>query len=336
MNGSSFDVVIPTIGRDSLATLLRSLESSQGPRPSRILLVDDRRPTGEPLLRNEPSGWLAGRVSVVRGASRGPAAARNLGWRAGSGEWVAFLDDDVAVTRTWLEDLDRDLKSAGERVAAVQGRVSVPRPQGRRLTDWERNVAALETAKWITADMAVRRSALASVNGFDERFPRAYREDADLALRLLARGDEILWGARRIEHPVREAPWWVSVRLQAGNRDDALMRRLYGRRWRRLGGWATKRPRYFATTGAALLALVAGIARRRSLASLAFSAWFASTAEMSWRRISPGPREPREVMAMVATSVLIPPVATFWWLNGAAWALRNISRANPHRLCARR
>ena len=59
----------------------------------------------------------------------------------------------------------------------------VPLPTDRRPTDWERNTAGLAGASWITADMAYRRTALEAVNGFDERFPRAYREDADLALR---------------------------------------------------------------------------------------------------------------------------------------------------------
>ena len=35
--------------------------------------------------------------------------------------------------------------------------------------------------------MAYRRAALVAVDGFDERFPRAYREDADLALRVRRR-----------------------------------------------------------------------------------------------------------------------------------------------------
>ena len=35
--------------------------------------------------------------------------------------------------------------------------------------------------------MAYRRTALEAVGGFDERFPRAFREDADLALRVRAR-----------------------------------------------------------------------------------------------------------------------------------------------------
>jgi hypothetical protein len=29
-------------------------------------------------------------------------------------------------------------------------------------------------------------------------------------------------------HPVRPAPWWISIRAQAGNADDMLLRRRHG------------------------------------------------------------------------------------------------------------
>ena len=78
-------------------------------------------------------------------------------------------------------------------MAATQGRIVVPVPA--RPTDWERNVSGLEHARWATADMAYRRDVLAAVGGFDERFPRAYREDADLGLRVTAAGWRIVDGA---------------------------------------------------------------------------------------------------------------------------------------------
>ena len=117
--------------------------------------------------------------------------------------WVAFVDDDVDLPLDWVRGLIGDLREAPADVAAVQGRVEVPLPADRRPTDWERNVAGLDTAAWITADLAVRRAALGEVGGFDERFPRAYREDTDLALRLLDAGWRLALGERQVQHPVR-------------------------------------------------------------------------------------------------------------------------------------
>ncbi|HEV3496409.1 MAG TPA: glycosyltransferase, partial [Actinomycetes bacterium] len=184
----TFDVVVPTVGRDSLRPLLEALATAEGPRPGRVLVVDDRPNRSAALLPGGAPAW----VVVVQGPAAGPAAARNLGWRRASAEWVAFLDDDVVPGPGWSADLARDLAGLGPEVAASQGRVQVPMPSGRRPTDWERNVRGLETARWATADMAYRRSVLEEVGGFDERFHRAYREDADLGLRVVRAGYRIV------------------------------------------------------------------------------------------------------------------------------------------------
>ncbi|HZB75963.1 MAG TPA: glycosyltransferase, partial [Solirubrobacteraceae bacterium] len=155
-------VVIPSAGRPSLSRLVGALRGLD------VVLVDDRRDAAAPLLDPVPA-----HVRVVRGAARGPAAARNAGWRACSGEWVAFLDDDVEPAEGWVDALRRDVAGAGDDVGGVQGRIVVPLPAGRRPTDWERSTQGLETARWATADLAYRRAVLEAVGGFDERFPRA-------------------------------------------------------------------------------------------------------------------------------------------------------------------
>jgi histidinol-phosphate phosphatase family protein len=281
----SFDVVVPSAGRPSLARLLDSL----GEVPGRVIVVRDER-------------------------RRGPAWARNRGWRQSDAEWVVFLDDDVVPEPDWLDRLADDL--ARPAIDASQGRIRVPLPAGRRATDWERNVAGLETARWATADLAVRRSALAAVGGFDERFPRAYREDADLALRLLASGFRLERGTRRVVHPVRPAGPLVSLRLQAGNADDPLLDRLHGRGWRERAGAPPGRRRLHLAVAAAGTGAV--LFRSRALGAV----WLAATAELAWRRIAPGPRTPREVATMVATSAAMPFAAAGWWLAGLVRARR--------------
>jgi histidinol-phosphate phosphatase family protein len=288
----SFDVVIPTAGRDSLDRLVRSLEAGDGPRPERLIVVDDRE-------------------------GRGPAWARNRGWRSANAEWVAFLDDDVVLPPDWRGRLAGDLSELPENVAGSQGRIRVPLPAGRRPTDWERNVRGLESARWATADMAYRRSALSAVGGFDERFGRAYREDADIALRITAAGFELRAGEREVLHPVRPASRAVSLRLQAGNADDALMRALHGRGWRAAAGAPRGRlPAHSLTTAAGLTALGALAAGRRRAAAIAGGGWAAATAQFAWKRLAPGPRTPAEVLAMAWTSAALPPLAVAHRLRG--------------------
>jgi histidinol-phosphate phosphatase family protein len=360
------DVVIPTIGRSSLRALLASLAGARGPRPNRVIVVDDRRERGAALDLGELDDDLRARISVLAGKAAGPAAARNTGWRASRAPWIAFLDDDVLVSETWLDDLARDLRELPPDVAGSQANVTVPLPDGRRPTDWERNVAGLASAQWITADCAYRRADLLAVGGFDERFPRAYREDADLALRIVARGKRIVRGTRRTTHPVRRAPWHVSVRLQAGNADDVLMEALHGREWRARAGAprGAFRAHAFAVTTAGLAAAVSAVdaclarkqragapnarqpragalnarkprtgapnVRQPRAGALLAAAWVAQTAWFAWRRIAPGPRTPGEIGAMLVTSAVLPFAAVYHRLRGYARLralLRDTARA---------
>jgi len=312
-----FDLVIPSAGRPSLCALLDAL-AAQGVAAAaeRVIVVDDG---GDGI---EAPAW----ATVVAGTGRGPAAARNAGARAGAAEWVAFLDDDVVPEPGWLAALQADLAGAGARVGGSQGGIRVPLPAGRRPTDWERNVAGLEEARWATADLAYRRAALDAVGGFDERFPRAYREDADLGLRVVAAGWTIERGTRRVLHPVGPASPATSVRKQAGNADDALMDVLHGPGWReRAGAPPGRRPRHLAVAAAGLAALFAPGRRARRLAA---AAWAAGTAELAWARIAPGPRTPREVATMAWTSAAMPFAVTGWWLLGA-WRARGAAPLAP-------
>jgi histidinol-phosphate phosphatase family protein len=314
-------VVIPTIGRASLSRLLASLADSAAAtsRPVPPVFVVDDRPA--PAAELELAGFRERNwpITVLRSGGKGPAAARNAGWRRCESEWVAFLDDDVLVSPNWLTDLAADLAAAAPLVGGIQGRIEVPLPAGRRPTDWERGTAGLATAAWITADLAYRRSALIECGGFDERFPRAFREDSDLALRMLDRGWHLCRGSRQTVHPVRPAGWWASVRQQRGNADDVLMRRLHGADWRRRAAAALgRRPQHLLSTAAGSVALAGAVTGRRRLAGVAGLVWAGNTAEFSWRRIAPGPRNPAEVLRMISTSIAIPPAASWFWLRALA------------------
>ncbi len=315
--GARYSIVVPTVGRPSLAVLLNSLvESAQTASVElpTIYLVDDRRDAAAGLNLADIADVP---VKLLRTGGRGPAAARNAGWRECDTEWVVFLDDDVVVSRTWMSDVADDLSDAPDVMGGVQGRIDVPLPVDRRPNDWERGTAGLSSARWITADMAYRLSVLRRLGGFDEQFPRAFREDADLALRVLDLGYLLSQGERRTTHPVRPAGWWASAAQQRGNADDVLMRRLHGRGWRRRADASLgRRPQHLFATSALLGTVLASLGRRRRLAAIAGVAWAASSAEFAWLRIKPGPRDLAEVARMASTSLVIPPLASWHWVAG--------------------
>lgn len=326
----AYDLVIPTIGRPSLHALLNSLVAARGPRPGHVFIVDDRK-HADPALVLDPSGLGEETVlHVIRAGGRGPAAARNAGWRSSSARWIAFLDDDVLVQSDWFERLHADVAAASEFQAGSQGRVRVPLPSRRAPTDWERNVAGLESSAWITADMAYKRSVLEALGGFDERFRRAYREDADFALRVFHAGFHVARGTRGIDHPVRPADAWISVRLQAGNADDLLMRALHGADWReRACAPRGAFGQHAIAVGCAGGAVLAVAARRKRVAALLIAGWAAITARFAWRRIAPGPKTQSEISTMVVTSAAIPFAAVYHRMRGLLFlgkTLRSVSQ----------
>ncbi len=330
MKAGDVTVVIPTVGRVALAALLT--EIGVDPALGGVVVVDDRpQPAGSPPPPLDLP-QVAATVRVLRSGGRGPAAARNVGWVATETPWVVFVDDDVLVDASWLPSLLADLSDLPDTVGASTARLVVPAPTGRRPTDEERRTTALADARWITADMAYRRSVLLATGGFDERFPRAFREDSDLALRTIQAGFDIVAGRRVTVHPLRSRGGWrSSIRAQAGNADNALLRAKFGPDWRRQIGEAPGRlgRHVLAVAGAA----VAGgglLARRPALAVAGAAVWTSVTAEFAIRRILPGPRTAREIATMIITSAAIPPVALAWRLRGELrwrWPRRRPARA---------
>jgi histidinol-phosphate phosphatase family protein len=135
----------------------------------------------------------------------------------------------------------------------------------------------------------------------------------------MAAGFELQAGARHVLHPPGEAGLAPSLRLQAGNADDALMDALHGPDWREHAGAPRGRlRRHMATVAAAVGTAATLAAGQRRLAALSAGLWLAGSAELAWARIAPGPRTPREVLTMAWTSALMPFVATGQRLRGLA------------------
>jgi HAD superfamily hydrolase (TIGR01662 family) len=309
-------IVVPTIGRPSLRVLLEALATGTESLSCPVIVVDDR-PDGADLT-SELADINLPDLRVLRVGGGGPARARNIGWRHSRSRWVSFLDDDVVPDPDWYAVLLRDLQRARAHVAGSQGRVRVPLPEHRRPTDWERSTAGLATATWITADMSYRRSALAGTGGFDERFPRAFREDADLGLRVTRTQGEIITGERWITHPVRPADDWISLRQQAGNADDFLMRAVHGADWRsRAHAPSGRRGQHALVAAGAGVAALAMLTGHRRAAAAGAGVWLVGTMELAWARIAPGPRDRDELRRMLLTSAAIPLAATWHSVRGA-------------------
>ena len=87
-------VVIPTVNRPLL--LARAVQSCfAGPiQPREVLVVHDDQSHVDRYSQVYEELSTLPVVRLVHAARKGPSAARNTGWRAGSASWVYFLDDD--------------------------------------------------------------------------------------------------------------------------------------------------------------------------------------------------------------------------------------------------
>jgi GT2 family glycosyltransferase len=244
--------------------------------------------------------------------NRGPATARNVGWRAARAPVVAFTDDDTLPHPEWLREGLRALEQAAD---AVAGRIEVPLPDVP--TDYERDAAGLAGADFATANCFVRRDALEAIGGFDERFRAAWREDSDLQFRLLAYGARVGSAPNaRVLHPVRPAHWGVSLRQQRKVMFDALLYKKFPRWYR-----ATIRRRppwdYYVMVIAGLVALPAAARGVKEVAAAGIAVWLLLAARFALRRLAGTSKAPRHVAEMLWTSLWIPWLSVYWRLRGA-------------------
>lgn len=316
-------VVIATRARPELLRRCLSavLNQDLGGERFEVLVVDDGPDAGTLEVVSACDARTGGAPAVrylrnTRGP--GPAGARNCGWRASAAAVIAFTDDDTVPDRAWLSE---GLRAMDGPLWAAAGRVVVPL-QGP-ITDHARMTQGLESAEFVTANAFVRREALVQVGGFDERFRRAWREDSDLHFSLLEAGARVGRAPRAVVlHPVRPAPWGISLRQQANVCFDALLFKkhpvLYRSRIRRSPPWL-----YLAIAGCSLAAV--GVTASGRLGWALGFAGLAATgmALFAWRRLRGTSHAPSHVAEMVLTSVAIPYLALAWRVVGS-WRFKVI------------
>jgi N-acetylglucosaminyl-diphospho-decaprenol L-rhamnosyltransferase len=197
---ASIDVVVPA--RDHYALTLACLQHlERQTAPHRVIVVDDGSCDGTPaLLRRD---WPRVRT-IELSSSRGYTRAVNEGVKAGDGDYVVLLNNDVQLDSECLQRLVAPL-DADEQVGSVAALMLAPgkqtidsvgvtadatlagfaRLQGHPAADANLREPVL-TGPEGTAG-AYRRRAWDQACGLDETI-RAYMEILDLALRLRAAG----------------------------------------------------------------------------------------------------------------------------------------------------
>ena len=177
-------LVIP--GRNCAATINPCLTAAvplkQSGRVVEIVLVDDAS-TDE--TRRIATGYD---VTVLSGAGIGAAAARNVGWRHAQTPLMWFVDADCVIEAEAFERLVAHLSD--DQVGGVGGSYANLRPDSMLACLIHEEIVARHAAMPTEVDflggfnVIYRRAALEAVGGFDERYPGATAEDADLSFRV--------------------------------------------------------------------------------------------------------------------------------------------------------
>ena len=185
-------VVIPSKDRpELLATCLAAVRASlhHAGRRAQIVVVDDG--SNPPIVSDDSE------VLVVRGRGEGPSRARNRGIVAATGDVIAFTDDDAVVAPTWISALCAALE---ENTSAVGVRGPVVSPTYDPL--YEHSVEDADGGRFLTCNVAYRRSDLEAIGGFDPAFRYAH-EDVDAGLRMSERGPIPFAPEMVVTHPGR-------------------------------------------------------------------------------------------------------------------------------------
>ena len=185
-----FSIIIPTYQRPkALQRCLESFLSLDYP-DWELLLVNDG---GEILLDEVLSSQLPFRL--INSPHAGPAAARNRGAEAATGEILVFTDDDCRVESDWLWQFRRGFEQKS--VDALAGDWLNPFPDDVGAVTWHLYMNFLrETLRdkagqallLLSNNVAYKREVFEALSGFDESFPLAAAEDLDLGYRLIAAG----------------------------------------------------------------------------------------------------------------------------------------------------
>ncbi|MBA2496383.1 MAG: glycosyltransferase [Acidimicrobiia bacterium] len=126
--------------------------------------------------------------ALATDVNRGPALARNRGWRSTAAPLIAFIDDDVEPVPGWLE-AGLVALGADPRLGVVQGRTKPPDGTDRAaLPAWSliHDITGPE-AHFPACNIFYRRAALEAAGGFDEDIGW-WGEDTALGWAVLANG----------------------------------------------------------------------------------------------------------------------------------------------------
>lgn len=174
MSAKKLSIIIPTLNRPrQLSRIVENVFIFCSPEIE-VIVVDD---SIDPWTHATTKYALIDQLKYIhRGKRMGVSSARNVGGQHSKAEYLIFLDDDDAVTESWLEDFHNsladnpDLVYCDMRLVAPSGKVT--------------SVSASKNSRGIVIPGAwmIRKAVFDEVGGYDECLK--YAENTELFFRL--------------------------------------------------------------------------------------------------------------------------------------------------------
>jgi cellulose synthase/poly-beta-1,6-N-acetylglucosamine synthase-like glycosyltransferase len=261
-------VVVPARNCETtVAACLSSIAGTHYPGDRREVIAVDNSSTDRTanVVRDHP-------VTYLYEPRRGPAAARNRGIAASSGEIVAFIDADCIATPGWLQKLvhafgDPEVSGVAGEVVALEAMTPAQRYVAMRRPRLQEMVLARSTPYAGTANVAFRRQTFDQVGLFDPALPVG--EDKDFGWRLAEARLRLGYAPRALvyhHHP--ETAWKLFMQCTGWGYGHALVHRKYR------PPWPVRRELPDVELGAALRAVARASARYVLGAEDPMSVWY--------------------------------------------------------------
>jgi glucosyl-dolichyl phosphate glucuronosyltransferase len=208
--------------------------------------ADDTREVTEARQSSQP-------IRYMYEAELGLCQARNTGWKAAAGEFVAYLDDDAVAEPLWAAEILGAFDAGTPRLGCVGGRIEpiyhAPRPAwlsdqvalSLTIVDWSPTPHVIEDLRqeWLAgANIAFPRQVLEEVGGFHPALDRSGRQmlssgDVYLQRLIMEAGYQCLYHpAAAVRHQVPasrlEKRWFIN-RFYWQGESDAVMEVLHDR-----------------------------------------------------------------------------------------------------------
>lgn len=201
-------IIIPTYNRAwILKKVIENLSNQTFPRDryETVVVDDGSTDNTEQVVKSIKTSCS---LRYFKKEKKGISYARNYGIKKAKGEIIIFLDSDVLVNRSFVEE--HIISHRNQDKVVVRGVVinteNIDNPASEKI-----KITDMSTAFFATANVSVRKKYLLKVDLFDENFKEYGWEDLELGVRLKKEGLKAITNKKALGYHYRKKPALIDL-----------------------------------------------------------------------------------------------------------------------------